>query len=270
MRQHYKSCKKYQDEYGVPSSIPNLEISQDSTGNSFRSESSISEIGENSNLQVSEEDTRCAIPLICTHTAVHGQIILDLPQQEGEFLIGNTSDLCNQPAKQKSGQPTFKCPLCQESNFTRQCLLDHCNNSHLYQIDAVICPICVSLPWGDPTQVTRDFANHLNQRHQVDYGGFMPPYLHYLASRDQARPPVIAPPPLRSLFAHNTPLLASISFLGLARSRASWGGLGRFSWEQMSLAPLLLRRQAPWPWNLQLDEETRFQNTVEESSQVNL
>ncbi|XP_054841495.1 E3 ubiquitin-protein ligase RNF138 isoform X2 [Eublepharis macularius] len=126
MRQHYKSCKKYQDEYGVSSLIPNLELSEDSTGN--RSESSISEIGENSNQQVPEEDA--------------------------------------------SGQPTFKCPLCQETNFTRQRLLDHCNSSHLYQIDAVICPICVSLPWGDPTQVTRDFVSHLNQRHQVDYGDF--------------------------------------------------------------------------------------------------
>ncbi|XP_053103611.1 E3 ubiquitin-protein ligase RNF138 isoform X3 [Hemicordylus capensis] len=151
MRQHYKSCKKYQDEYGVSSLIPNLEISQDSTGNSFRSDSSTSEVGENSNLQVPEETTR--------------------------------------------GQPTFKCPLCQESNFTRQHLLDHCNDRHLYQIDPVICPICVSLPWGDPNLVTRDFVGHLNQRHQLEYGDFM---------------------------------------------------------------------------NLQLDEENRFQNAVEESCQVNL
>ncbi|KAJ7401590.1 hypothetical protein BTVI_02020 [Pitangus sulphuratus] len=36
MRQHYKTCKKYQDEYGVSSIIPNLQISQDSTGNRYR------------------------------------------------------------------------------------------------------------------------------------------------------------------------------------------------------------------------------------------
>ncbi|XP_044280233.1 E3 ubiquitin-protein ligase RNF138 isoform X1 [Varanus komodoensis] len=135
MRQHYKSCKKYQDEYGVSSVIPNLDISQDSTGNSFRSDSSTSEIGENSNLHVPEEAT--------------------------------------------SVQPTFKCPICQESNFTRQSLLDHCNDSHLYQIDPVICPICVCLPWGDPNQVTRDFVGHLNQRHQLDYGDFMVKTLHF-------------------------------------------------------------------------------------------
>ncbi|XP_043363851.1 E3 ubiquitin-protein ligase RNF138 isoform X7 [Dermochelys coriacea] len=105
MRHHYKTCKKYQDEYGVPSVIPNFQISQDSTGN--------------------------------------------------------------------SAHPTFKCPLCQETNFTRQHLLDHCNNRHLYQIVPVICPICVSLPWADPSQVTRNLVSHLNLRHQFDYGEFV-------------------------------------------------------------------------------------------------
>ncbi|XP_056679828.1 E3 ubiquitin-protein ligase RNF138 isoform X3 [Monodelphis domestica] len=35
MRHHYKSCKKYQDEYGVSSIIPNFQISQDSVGNRY-------------------------------------------------------------------------------------------------------------------------------------------------------------------------------------------------------------------------------------------
>jgi len=41
-----------------------------------------------------------------------------------------------------SGHPTFKCPLCQESNFTRQRLLDHCNSNHLFQIVPVV-SMCV-------------------------------------------------------------------------------------------------------------------------------
>ncbi|XP_043753877.1 E3 ubiquitin-protein ligase RNF138-like [Cervus elaphus] len=81
-----------------------------------------------------------------------------------ETYQGNTSS---------SGQPTFKCPLCQESNFTGQSLRDHCNSNHLFQIVPVTCPICVSLPWGDPSQVTRNFVSHLNQRHQFDYGEFV-------------------------------------------------------------------------------------------------
>ncbi|XP_045383305.1 E3 ubiquitin-protein ligase RNF138 isoform X1 [Lemur catta] len=125
MRHHYKSCKKYQDEYGVSSIIPNFQISQDSVGNSNRSETSTSD-----NTESYQENT-------------------------------------------SSGHPTFKCPLCQESNFTRQRLLDHCNSNHLFQIVPVTCPICVSLPWGDPSQITRNFVSHLNQRHRFDYGEFV-------------------------------------------------------------------------------------------------
>ncbi|XP_066481989.1 E3 ubiquitin-protein ligase RNF138 isoform X1 [Tiliqua scincoides] len=124
MRQHYKSCKKYQDEYGVSSLIPS--ISQDSTGHSFRSDTSTSEIGET---------------YVCSSLS--------------------------------SGHTTFKCPLCQESNFTRQLLLDHCNDRHLNQTEPAICPLCVSLPWGNPNQTTRNFVDHLNQLHQFDYGDFM-------------------------------------------------------------------------------------------------
>ncbi|XP_021044243.1 E3 ubiquitin-protein ligase RNF138-like isoform X4 [Mus pahari] len=70
-------------------------------------------------------------------------------------------------------EPTFDCPLCEEVNMSRQRLLDHCNSSHRGHVVSVICPICLSLPWGDPTQLTRNFVSHLNQRHQFDYGDFV-------------------------------------------------------------------------------------------------
>ncbi|KAF4803266.1 hypothetical protein TURU_018749 [Turdus rufiventris] len=57
MRQHYKTCKKYQDEYGVPSIIPNLQISQDATGNSSRSDA-ISNTGEMANNQILQGESR--------------------------------------------------------------------------------------------------------------------------------------------------------------------------------------------------------------------
>uniref|UniRef100_A0A8D0GMU9 E3 ubiquitin-protein ligase RNF138 n=1 Tax=Sphenodon punctatus TaxID=8508 RepID=A0A8D0GMU9_SPHPU len=129
MRQHYKSCKKYQDEYGVSSIIPSFQISQDSSGNSFRSDSSTSDNGENADLQIPEEGT--------------------------------------------SAHSAFKCHLCQETNFTRERLLDHCNIRHLSEMVPVICPICISLPWAEPNEVTRDFVGHLNQRHQFDYEDFV-------------------------------------------------------------------------------------------------
>ncbi|OWK57083.1 E3 ubiquitin-protein ligase RNF138 [Lonchura striata] len=89
--------------------------------------------------------------------------------------ISDTGEMANNQIRQgeTSGHPTFKCPLCQEANFTRQRLLDHCNNRHLYQIVPVICPICVSLPWADTNQVTRNLVSHLNLRHRFDYGEFV-------------------------------------------------------------------------------------------------
>ena len=114
MRHHYTSCKKYQDEYGVSSFVPSFQISQDSVGNSNRSETSASD-----------------------NTATYQE---------------NTSS---------SEQPTFKCPSCQEScqDFSGQRIRVHCNGDHLFQIAPVTGPICVSLPWGDPSQVTRNFVS---------------------------------------------------------------------------------------------------------------
>ncbi|XP_032745872.1 E3 ubiquitin-protein ligase RNF138-like [Rattus rattus] len=128
MRQHYKTCEKYQDEFGAATPASSFQHSPDSVGNS-NNEASASENAE----AFQEEDDNGSPP----------------------------------------DQPTFDCPLCEEVNMTRQRLLDHCNSSHRGHVVPVICPICLSLPWGDPTQLTRNFVSHLNQRHQFDYGDFV-------------------------------------------------------------------------------------------------
>ncbi|KAM9435326.1 E3 ubiquitin-protein ligase RNF138 [Clarias gariepinus] len=60
---------------------------------------------------------------------------------------------------------TYNCPYCQEGGLDDLDLRDHCNDNHLSDQRRVVCPVCVSLPHGNPTYCSRDFIGHLNLRH---------------------------------------------------------------------------------------------------------
>jgi len=66
---------------------------------------------------------------------------------------------------------TFTCPVCKEANLSRRGLLDHCNKKHknMKRPIAAVCPVCLAMPWADPSYVSQDFLSHLNLRHQCDY-----------------------------------------------------------------------------------------------------
>lgn len=60
---------------------------------------------------------------------------------------------------------TYNCPYCQEGGLDDLDLRDHCNDNHLNDQRQVVCPVCVSLPHGNPTYSSRNFIGHLNLRH---------------------------------------------------------------------------------------------------------
>jgi hypothetical protein len=61
---------------------------------------------------------------------------------------------------------TFKCPLCNVSNLSREGLVKHVQQYHPQGYG--VCPICAVQPWGDPNYVT-DLNGHLKKRHKFDY-----------------------------------------------------------------------------------------------------
>mmetsp|Transcript_80817 Transcript_80817/g.140325 ORF Transcript_80817/g.140325 Transcript_80817/m.140325 type:complete len:268 (-) Transcript_80817:148-951(-) len=74
-----------------------------------------------------------------------------------------------EPPPSAPNRSTFSCPVCKEPNLSRQGLLDHCNAKHASRPISAVCPVCLAMPWGDPSYVSRDFLSHLNLRHRCDY-----------------------------------------------------------------------------------------------------
>ncbi|KAM5157839.1 E3 ubiquitin-protein ligase RNF138 isoform 2-T2 [Mantella aurantiaca] len=72
---------------------------------------------------------------------------------------------------------TYTCPLCSQQDLNRQALLDHCVFMHYFEDGEAECPICCSLPWGIPGQLTSNIVAHLNARHRFSYEDFMNVYL---------------------------------------------------------------------------------------------
>ncbi|XP_045551353.1 E3 ubiquitin-protein ligase KCMF1 isoform X2 [Salmo salar] len=61
----------------------------------------------------------------------------------------------------------FTCPYCGRMGYTETSLQEHVATEHTETSSEVICPICASLPGGDPNHVTDDFAAHLTLEHRA-------------------------------------------------------------------------------------------------------
>ncbi|CAD6216196.1 GSCOCG00004414001-RA-CDS [Cotesia congregata] len=61
---------------------------------------------------------------------------------------------------------SLTCPYCTKMGFTEATLQEHVASDHPDTTFEVVCPVCASLPGGDPNHVTDDFANHLTAEHR--------------------------------------------------------------------------------------------------------
>lgn len=68
---------------------------------------------------------------------------------------------------------TFSCPYCETDNLDLGGLRDHCNADHDNSLQSVVCPVCASMPWGNPDQKSINFLRHLNLRHRFEYDSYV-------------------------------------------------------------------------------------------------
>ncbi|KAM4622993.1 E3 ubiquitin-protein ligase RNF114 [Discoglossus pictus] len=68
---------------------------------------------------------------------------------------------------------TFVCPYCRVQNLDQEGLVDHCKKYHLTDPTPVVCPICASMPWGDPGYRSANFMEHIHRRHRFSYDTFV-------------------------------------------------------------------------------------------------
>ncbi|XP_069099756.1 E3 ubiquitin-protein ligase RNF114 [Pleurodeles waltl] len=68
---------------------------------------------------------------------------------------------------------TFPCPYCLEKNFDQDGLVEHCKKYHSLDRRQVVCPICASMPWGDPNYRSGNFMEHIRRRHKFSYDTFV-------------------------------------------------------------------------------------------------
>jgi len=91
-----------------------------------------------------------------------------LQSQKEEHVLDVPPNVKN-TARDAPNRYTFKCPYCGISNFDTHGLRNHVNESHFSSTEKVVCPICASMPWGDPGQTSTNFLAHLNLRHKFEY-----------------------------------------------------------------------------------------------------
>ncbi|KAA0201664.1 hypothetical protein HAZT_HAZT008521 [Hyalella azteca] len=97
------------------------------------------------------------------HTTEHPMQCI-LTQQDFDLFYGGEGVGNEQPQ-------SLTCPFCGRLGFTELTLMEHTTAEHHDTNTEVVCPICASVPGGDPNHVTDDFNAHITFDHRGGGGG---------------------------------------------------------------------------------------------------
>ncbi|XP_034245273.1 E3 ubiquitin-protein ligase KCMF1-like isoform X2 [Thrips palmi] len=92
------------------------------------------------------------------HTTGHPMQCI-LTRSDFELYYGGESLTVEQPQ-------SFTCPHCGRMGLTETTLQEHVTLDHMVTTAEVVCPVCASLPGGDPNLMTDDLSGHLNLEHR--------------------------------------------------------------------------------------------------------
>ncbi|XP_045454828.1 E3 ubiquitin-protein ligase Kcmf1 [Melitaea cinxia] len=93
------------------------------------------------------------------HTTEHPMQCI-LSRSDFDLYYGGETLTLEQPQ-------AYTCPFCNRMGFTDAALMEHVTAEHADTTLAVVCPVCASMPGGEPNFVTDDFAGHLTLEHRT-------------------------------------------------------------------------------------------------------